>query len=85
MNPGSPQAKLQSEYVKKWIDHYADLGIPLIRVFAGRQGAQVKVKIPVKNIFIYHVASLKKHFTKRTQSSQRRAKEASSNITKNEM
>ena len=38
MNPGSPQEKRQSEYVKKWIDHYADLGIPLIRVFAGRQG-----------------------------------------------
>lgn len=38
MHPGSPEAKKQSEYVKKWIDNYADLGAPVIRVFAGSRG-----------------------------------------------
>jgi len=38
MTPGSEEAKLQSEYVKLWIDRYADLGIPVIRVFAGSRG-----------------------------------------------
>ncbi|MCM8524997.1 MAG: sugar phosphate isomerase/epimerase [Lentisphaeraceae bacterium] len=38
MTPGSEAAKQQSEYVKKWVDIYADMGAPVIRVFAGNKG-----------------------------------------------
>jgi sugar phosphate isomerase/epimerase len=36
--PGTPQADAQAAYTKTWIDHYANLGAPVIRVFAGRSG-----------------------------------------------
>ena len=35
--PGSDKAKEQFEYTKKWIDLYADLGAPVIRIFAGKR------------------------------------------------
>ena len=35
--PGSEKAKEQLEYTKKWIDLYADLGAPVIRIFAGKR------------------------------------------------
>lgn len=38
MTPGTEEATKQSAYVKKWIDAYADLGAPVIRVFAGNRG-----------------------------------------------
>ena len=38
MTPGSDEAKKQEAYVTRWIDHYADLGAPVIRVFAGKSG-----------------------------------------------
>lgn len=38
--PGSSEAKQQAEYVHRWIDTYADLGAPVIRVFAGHQGPE---------------------------------------------
>jgi len=38
MTPGSNEAKQQHVYVTKWIDHYAELGAPVIRVFAGKRG-----------------------------------------------
>lgn len=38
MTPGSVEASKQSAYVKKWIDIYADMGAPVIRVFAGNRG-----------------------------------------------
>lgn len=34
--PGSEAAAAQMEYVRTWIDRYADLGVPVIRVFAER-------------------------------------------------
>lgn len=34
--PGSDEAKAEFAYTKKWIDLYADLGAPVIRVFAGK-------------------------------------------------
>ncbi len=33
--PGSPEAREQLAYTKLWIDRYAEMGIPAIRVFAG--------------------------------------------------
>lgn len=35
-DPSSDEAKNQMTYTKTWIDRYADLGIPVIRIFAGR-------------------------------------------------
>ncbi|MCM8530306.1 MAG: sugar phosphate isomerase/epimerase [Lentisphaeraceae bacterium] len=35
--PDSTEAKAQLAYTKKWIDLYADLGAPVIRVFAGKR------------------------------------------------
>ena len=34
-HPNGPEADGQMAYVKKWIDHYAELGAPTIRVFSG--------------------------------------------------
>ena len=34
--PGSDEAKAQMEYCKRWIDHFVDMGAPVIRVFAER-------------------------------------------------
>lgn len=34
--PGSEDAQKQLEYTKKWIDLYAELGVPVIRIFAGQ-------------------------------------------------
>ena len=51
MHPGSEEAKAQSDYVNKWIDVYADLGAPVIRVFAGNRGPKgASQEVIMKNI-----------------------------------
>ncbi|MCM8532734.1 MAG: sugar phosphate isomerase/epimerase [Lentisphaeraceae bacterium] len=65
MHPGSPEAKKQSEYVKTWIDHYADLGAPVIRVFAGnREPKGASQETIMKNIRI-NLAEALEHAEKR--------------------
>jgi sugar phosphate isomerase/epimerase len=34
--PGSDEARRQLEYTRTWIDHFADVGAPVVRVFASR-------------------------------------------------
>ena len=35
--PGSDETKGNMRYFRTWIDHFADLGAPVVRVFAGRK------------------------------------------------
>ena len=46
--PGDASAKQQA-HVRTWIDHYADLGAPVIRVFAGGRPGGVSEADAVKN------------------------------------
>lgn len=46
--PGEASAKQQA-HVRKWIDHYADLGAPVIRVFAGGRPGGLTEADAVKN------------------------------------
>ncbi|MCM8536609.1 MAG: sugar phosphate isomerase/epimerase [Lentisphaeraceae bacterium] len=65
MHPSSAEAKKQSEYVKTWIDHYADLGAPVIRVFAGNRGPKgASQETIMKNIRI-NLAEALEHAEKR--------------------
>jgi len=48
--PGSEQARAQLDYTRDWIDHYADLGVPVIRVFAGGPGRGISVDQAIANI-----------------------------------
>jgi sugar phosphate isomerase/epimerase len=35
--PGSPENLGHMKYFRKWLDHFADLGVPVVRVFAGKK------------------------------------------------
>jgi len=48
--PGSKQAREQMEYTRKWIETYAQMGAPVIRVFAGDPEKEADKKQAVKNI-----------------------------------
>jgi sugar phosphate isomerase/epimerase len=48
--PGSDKAKEQLEYTKLWIDRYAEMGIPAIRVFAGNPGKDLPIDQAIPNI-----------------------------------
>jgi sugar phosphate isomerase/epimerase len=50
----SPENLAELTYVRKWIDHYADLGAPVIRVFAGRSEKGVDEATALK----YGIANL---------------------------
>lgn len=47
---GSEAAKKQLAYVREWIDHFADLGAPVVRVFAGTPGQGVSEDEALQNI-----------------------------------
>lgn len=49
-DPGSEKAKAQLQYTRNWIDHYADLGAPVIRVFGGNPPRGMDESEAVKNI-----------------------------------
>jgi len=48
--PGSEKAKEQLAYTKLWIDRYAEMGIPAIRVFAGNPGKDIPADQAIPNI-----------------------------------
>jgi sugar phosphate isomerase/epimerase len=48
--PGSEAAKKQMVYVRQWINHFADLGAPVVRVFAGTPGQGVSEDEAIKNV-----------------------------------
>lgn len=49
-DPGSEEAKTQLTYTRNWIDHYAALGAPVIRVFGGNPPKGMDESRAVKNI-----------------------------------
>jgi len=52
-HPESPVLQEQMAYTKRWIDHYATMGAPVIRVFAGRPANEEdpgKVREAIRNI-----------------------------------
>lgn len=52
-DPDSPELQKQMAYAKRWIDHYAAMGAPVIRVFAGRPANEndpKAVRTAVKNV-----------------------------------
>lgn len=48
--PGSDKAREQLEYTRKWIDHYAELGVSVIRIFAGASPAGMAPEQAIKNV-----------------------------------
>jgi sugar phosphate isomerase/epimerase len=48
--PGSDEAKAQLAYTKRWIDLYAEMGIPTIRVFAGNPAKGVPADEAISRI-----------------------------------
>ena len=54
--PDGKDLDAQHAHVRKWIDHYADLGAPVIRVFVGRSAKGVSEADALK----YAVANLQK-------------------------
>lgn len=48
--PTSDEARKQLEYTCDWIDHYAEMGIPVIRIFAGRPAKGVSVEQALENV-----------------------------------
>lgn len=48
--PGSAEARQQLEYTCSWIDHFAEMGIPVIRVFAGRPANGISVEQALENV-----------------------------------
>jgi len=54
--PAGPALDKEHAHVRKWIDHYADLGAPVIRVFAGKPPAGVSEDQAVE----YAVANFEK-------------------------
>jgi len=54
--PPGEDLDAQHAHVRKWIDHYADIGAPVIRVFAGRSARGVSEDDALK----YAVANLQK-------------------------
>ncbi|NND06584.1 MAG: sugar phosphate isomerase/epimerase [Saprospiraceae bacterium] len=53
--PDSPELTKQMEYTKQWIDTYALMGVPVIRVFAGNPAKEMNKDQAVRNI----IANLK--------------------------
>jgi sugar phosphate isomerase/epimerase len=51
--PDSDKGKAQFEYTKKWIDTFADLGIPVVRVFGGSSN-----KGPVDEVYKNMIGNL---------------------------
>ncbi|MBN13268.1 MAG: xylose isomerase [Opitutaceae bacterium] len=49
-NPGSEEGLAQMRYTREWIDHYADIGTPVIRVFGGKPPSSFSEKKAVQNI-----------------------------------
>jgi len=49
-NPGSEEGLAQMRYTREWIDHYADIGAPVIRVFGGKPPKSISEKQAVENI-----------------------------------
>lgn len=49
-DPGSQDGRRQMIYARTWIDHYAALGAPVIRVFGGKPVKGVDEKRAVENI-----------------------------------
>jgi sugar phosphate isomerase/epimerase len=47
--PGSPKAVEQLDYTRNWINHYAELGVSVIRIFAGNPAAGVSTDQAIKN------------------------------------
>ena len=35
--PGSPENVGHMKYFRKWVDHFADMGVPVVRIFAGKK------------------------------------------------
>ena len=48
--PDSPELAKQMEYTKQWIDTYAYMGVPVIRVFAGNPAKEMDKDDAVRNI-----------------------------------
>jgi len=48
--PGSEKAKEQLDYTRLWIDRYAEMGIPAIRVFAGNPAKDIPEEQAIANI-----------------------------------
>ncbi|MBM3983888.1 MAG: sugar phosphate isomerase/epimerase [Planctomycetes bacterium] len=48
--PGSDEAKRQLEYCRTWVDHFAEIGAAVVRVFAGNPAKGVAVDDAVKNV-----------------------------------
>jgi len=48
--PGSAEARKQMDYTRRWIETYAHMGAPVIRVFAGDPSAEADKAQAVKNI-----------------------------------
>jgi len=48
--PGSKEGLAQMRYTREWIDHYADIGAPVIRVFGGKPPGSISEKQAVQNI-----------------------------------
>ncbi|MCM8538570.1 MAG: sugar phosphate isomerase/epimerase [Lentisphaeraceae bacterium] len=65
LTPGSAEAKAQSAYTKKWIDHYADLGAPVIRVFAGKHGPKGATEEQILNNLEYNLSEALAYAEKR--------------------
>lgn len=51
-SPGSDLARQQLEYTFTWIDHFAEMGIPVIRVFGGRPPVGTSVDEAIKNVVV---------------------------------
>jgi sugar phosphate isomerase/epimerase len=49
-DPGSKEGRKQMRYTRTWIDHYAALGAPVIRVFGGRPASGKSESEAVRNI-----------------------------------
>lgn len=50
--PGSSEAKEQLAHTRTWIDHFSDLGIPVIRVFSGNPPKGMSEDEAIQNIVI---------------------------------
>lgn len=49
-DPGSSEGRKQLQHVREWVDHYAVLGAPVIRVFGGKPQKGISEQQAVKNI-----------------------------------
>lgn len=49
-DPGSSEGRSQLQHVRDWVDHYAVLGAPVIRIFGGKPTKGVSEEQAVRNI-----------------------------------